>query len=54
MSDHGFSPKITRIGLPDTFVEHGTVEQLRHITGMDADAIAAAIIKATGLQAEKK
>lgn len=54
MSDHGFSPKITRIGLPDTFVEHGTVEQLRHITGMDADAIAAAIIKATSLQAEKK
>ncbi|HIW44988.1 MAG TPA: 1-deoxy-D-xylulose-5-phosphate synthase [Candidatus Prevotella stercoripullorum] len=54
MSDHGFSPKITRIGLPDTFVEHGTVEQLRHITGMDADAIAAAITKAAGLQAEKK
>lgn len=53
MSDHGFSPKITRIGLPDTFVEHGTVEQLRHITGMDADAIAA-IIKTAGLQAEKK
>ena len=49
MADHGFSPKITRIGLPDKFVEHGTVEQLRHITGMDADAIAAAIIKATGL-----
>lgn len=49
MSDHGFSPKITRIGLPDTFVEHGTVEQLRHITGMDADAIAAAITKAAGL-----
>lgn len=54
MSDHGFSPKITRIGLPDKFIEHGTVEQLRHITGMDADAIAAAIIKATSLQAEKK
>lgn len=54
MSDHGFSPKITRIGLPDAFVEHGTVEQLRHITGMDADAIAAAITKAAGLQAEKK
>ena len=54
MSDHGFSPKMTRLGLPDKFIEHGTVEQLRHITGMDADAIAAAIIKATSLQAEKK
>lgn len=49
MSDHGFSPKITRLGLPDKFIEHGTVEQLRHITGMDADAIAAAITKAAGL-----
>ena len=49
MADHGYSPQITRIGLPDAFVEHGTVEQLRHITGMDADAIAAAITKAAGL-----
>lgn len=49
MADHGYSPKTTRLGLPDVFVEHGTVEQLRHITGMDADAIAAAIIKAAGL-----
>ena len=49
MSDHGFSPKMTRLGLPDKFIEHGTVEQLRHITGMDADAIAAAITKAAGL-----
>ena len=49
MSDHGFSPQMTRLGLPDKFIEHGTVEQLRHITGMDADAIAAAITKAAGL-----
>lgn len=49
MSDHGFSPKMTRLGLQDKFIEHGTVEQLRHITGMDADAIAAAITKAAGL-----
>lgn len=49
MSDHGFSPKMTRLGLPDKFIEHGTVEQLRHITGMDADAITAAITKAAGL-----
>ena len=25
MSDHGFFPKVTRMGLPDYFVEHGTV-----------------------------
>ena len=49
MADHGYSPQITRIGLPDAFVEHGTVEQLQRITGMDADSIAAAITKAAGL-----
>ena len=39
MSDHGFSPHITRLGLPDNFVEHGTVDELHHITGIDKDAI---------------
>jgi len=43
MSDHGFSPNITRIALPDSFVEHGTVAELRGITGTDTAAIAAAI-----------
>jgi 1-deoxy-D-xylulose-5-phosphate synthase len=37
--DHGFFPKVTRMGLPDYFVEHGTVEQLRQIVGIDRDAI---------------
>ena len=46
MADHGFSPRVTRLGLPDAFVEHGTVEQLRRITGIDTDSIAAAITKA--------
>lgn len=27
------------MGLPDYFVEHGTVEQLRQIAGIDRDAI---------------
>ncbi|MGN1262809.1 MAG: transketolase C-terminal domain-containing protein, partial [Prevotella sp.] len=39
MADHGYTPHITRLGLPDTFVEHGTVAQLQHITGIDKDAI---------------
>lgn len=43
MSDHGASPHVTRMGLPDQFVEHGTVEQLRHIVGIDAEGIATAI-----------
>ena len=48
MADHGFSPHITRLGLPDNFVEHGTVDELRRITGIDTDSITAAIIEAAG------
>ena len=46
MNDHGYHPEIIRLGLPDTqFVEHGTVEELQHIVGLDAEAIRAAIIQ---------
>ena len=31
MSDHGYTPQITRMGMPDHFVEQGTVQQLREI-----------------------
>lgn len=44
MSDHGHQLHIERLGLPDTFVEHGTVAQLRHIVGLDAEAIRQAIL----------
>lgn len=33
MSDHGFAPRMTRLGMPDHFVEQGTVGQLRHLCG---------------------
>ena len=39
MSDHGYSPKIRRLGLPDNFVEHGSVSQLRQLVGLDAESI---------------
>ena len=39
MNDHGYHPAITRMGLPDEFVEHGTVQELRHIVGIDKEAI---------------
>ena len=44
MSDHGYQPQITRLGLPDEFVEHGTVEQLREIVHLDHESIKNAII----------
>jgi len=39
MNDHGYQPQVVRLGLPDHFVEHGTVEQLRQIVGIDKDSI---------------
>ncbi len=51
MADHGFSPRLTRLGLPDRFVEHGTVPQLMRITGIDKDSIKAAIADAAAGQA---
>ena len=43
MSDHGYQPQITRLGLPDHFVEHGTVAELRQIVGLDRDSIRRAL-----------
>ena len=42
---HGYHPQITRLGLPDEFVEHGTVKELQHIVGIDKEAILSAINK---------
>ncbi len=39
MMDNGYSPEVKRIGLPDVFVEHGTVEELYHLCGMDEEGI---------------
>ena len=35
MNSHGYHQPITLLGLPDEFVEHGTVDQLREIIGTD-------------------
>ncbi len=39
MDDHEYNCHVTRMGLPDEFVEHGTVAQLKSITRLDVDAI---------------
>ncbi len=39
MADHGFSPRIKRLGLPDDFVEHGTVDELRKVCELDNESL---------------
>ena len=44
MNDHGYSPEVIRLGLPDHFIEHGTVEELRQIVGLDTHSICERIL----------
>lgn len=39
-NDNGFNVDVKRVGMPDTFVQHGTVAELRKICKMDAESIA--------------
>jgi 1-deoxy-D-xylulose-5-phosphate synthase len=43
MNDHGYHPTIKRLGMPDEFVEHGTVAELQKIVGIDTESIKKAI-----------
>ena len=43
MTDNGYTPHVSRIGIPDGFVEHGTVKQLYHLCGMDEEGIMKAL-----------
>lgn len=38
-NDHGYAPSVQRMGLPDEFVTHGSVDELRRIVGLDAPHI---------------
>jgi len=40
LSDNGYNSKVKRLGINDTFVEHGTPEELYTMLGLDCDGIA--------------
>ena len=39
MADHGYTPRVIRLGIADNFVEHGTIEQLYEACGISKEAI---------------
>lgn len=43
LEDNGYRKNVVRLGLPDHFVEHGTVAELQHIVGFDAEGIIEAV-----------
>jgi 1-deoxy-D-xylulose-5-phosphate synthase len=46
MSENGYGTRVKRIGVPDRFIEHGSIRELYQLCGMDAASIAREI-KAT-------
>ena len=45
MADHAYTPTIKRIGIPDKFVQHGTIPELYQLCGMDEDSITKELLK---------
>ena len=39
MADNGYAPRVQRIGVPDAFIEHGSVDELYRLCGMDEESI---------------
>ncbi len=44
MADHGYTPTIHRLGLPDQFIQHGSVGELHQLVGVDIDTIKRTIL----------
>ena len=38
--ENGFSGKLKRLGMPDTFVEHGSRDQILTMLGLDENGVA--------------
>lgn len=44
MADHDHTPHVRRLGIPDRFIEHGAVDILRHLCGIDKESIRDALL----------
>ena len=45
LNDNGIETPVVTLGIDDTFVEHGTVAELRHICGYDVEGILRAVVE---------
>jgi 1-deoxy-D-xylulose-5-phosphate synthase len=51
MTDNEYFAKVTRIGVPDKFIEHGTLAELQNECGFDAESIEILLRKLVGVKA---
>ncbi len=45
MADHGYSATVVRLGIPDRFVEQGSVAELHHECGFDTEGILRSVME---------
>ena len=44
MADHGYSPRVVRLGVKDQFVEHGSTKELYHMLQLDKEGLLCALL----------
>ena len=49
MADHGYTPKVVRLGVKDQFVEHGSTKELYQLLKLDKEGICESLLQALEL-----
>ena len=44
MSDHGYTPRVIRLGVNDQFVEHGSTKELNHMLKLDKEGLCESLL----------
>ena len=45
MADHGYSPRVIRLGVNDQFVEHGSTKELYHMLKLDKEGLCESLLQ---------
>ncbi len=46
MTDHGYNPRVIRLGVNDQFVEHGSTKELYHMLHLDKEGLCESLLQA--------
>ena len=46
MADHGYNPRVVRLGVNDRFVEHGSTKELYHMLKLDKEGLCESLLQA--------
>ena len=45
MSEHGYTPRVIRLGVNDQFVEHGSTKELYHLLKLDKEGLCESLLQ---------